>query len=50
MMAVTRVECLAGDRDDQSWWQWIGMSTERTGEISIVDEGEDITTGDGTIR
>ena len=43
-MAVTRVECSVGDRNEQRWWQWIGMSIDRTGGISIVDRGDGVTT------
>ena len=40
---VTRVECSSGDRNERSQWQWTGMLTDRTGRISIVDGGEDVT-------
>ena len=43
-MAVTRVECLAGDGKEWRWWQWTGTSTDRTEGISMVDEGEGVTT------
>ena len=44
-MVVTRVVYSAGDGNEQRWWQWMGMSTERTGGISIVAGGEEVTTG-----
>ena len=45
-MAVTSVECSAGDGNERRQWQWTGMSTERTGGISIVGGGEDATMGE----
>ena len=46
-MAVTSVACLAGVGNEWRRWQWTGMSTERTGGISIVGGGEEIAKGDG---
>ena len=47
-MAVISVVCSAGVGNEQSLWQWTGMSTERTEGISIVVGDEDIGKGDGT--
>ena len=44
-MAVTRVECLAGEGNEWRQWQWIGTSIDRTEGISIVG-GEVVTTDD----
>ena len=41
---VIKVECSAGDGNEWSRWQYIGTSTERTGGISIVGGGEEVTT------
>ena len=46
-MAVTSMACSAGVGNEWRQWQWTGMSTERTGGISIVTGEEDITKGDG---
>ena len=45
-MVVIRVECSVEEENEQSWWQYTGTSTERTGGISIVGGGEVVTTGD----
>ena len=42
-MVVTRVEYSAGEGNEWRQWQWTGMLMERTGGISIVGGGEDIT-------
>ena len=42
-MAVMRVECSAEEENEWSWWQWMGMSPERTGWISIIGGGEEVT-------
>ena len=45
-MAVTRVECSVGDGNEWRWWQWIETLTDRTGGISMVGGGEEVTTGE----
>ena len=45
-MAVTRVVCSAGVGNERRQWQWTGTLMERTGGISIVGGGEEVTTGE----
>ena len=45
-MVVTSIVCSAGDGNERRQWQWTGTLTERTGGISIVGGGEDVTTGE----